>query len=169
MPPYPPIISSTVSTYLNQWLKLASGGRVVLHQHTNGGYQSFTVFKCKTCGDNWHVGDENFKGTGIPEVLQDWVKKHRHVCTKYTNPDVHHGICKMCGWPFGAHEQAWLKDAPAWAPVIPITSGQKPVKYWTGTNVPTTEPAPKGNPAYKELPLPIFKGRKFRDSDEGIS
>jgi len=138
----PATISNTMSTYLHQWVTVASGGRVSLSQQGAFGSKSFLVFKC-TCGDNWHVGTENFSSpTGVPEVLSDWVKKHRHVCTKYTNTHgISMGTCSMCGWPYGAHEDSW------------IGGEGKPI------------PAPRGHPAYKEKPLPTFKGRKFRDAD----
>lgn len=149
---YGPPISSTMITYLTQWLKLASGDRVHLAQRGSLGLSDFFVFKC-TCGDNWHVGAENFKGTGVPQVLEDWVKKHRHVCTKYTNTHgVSAGKCSMCGWPYGAHEDSWIKNpAPLW-----------------DMKVQTYENSPAPSSPHKQKPMQIFKGRKFRDSDEGV-
>lgn len=164
-------MTDTVSTYLHQWLKVASGDRVILSQHT-------TAFKCKACGCNRHVGDENFTGTGVPDVLQEWVKKHRHVCTKYTNTHgVTQGTCSMCGWPYAAHEQSWFKEQPAtsYIPKVP-TYSEKPKSYWAGTMVPITEPKPfQGGMANvvptvkKEQPLKIYSGRKFREIDSTVS
>ena len=128
-------LPSSVDTCLRQWLKVASGDRVYLFQHTSGMSYSYTVFKCRSCGDNWHVGNENFEGTGIPQTLKDWVNKHRHVCGKWV-PKFgleNTGSCRTCGWPYAAHDE--LKETVT-AQVISKTGSKK---------------------------LPEFTGRKFRD------
>lgn len=120
-----PAVSNNLEVYLNQWVKIASGDRVVLARGIalssytgNSGNSGYLVFKCTKCGDNWHVGVENFHGNIadpaagiIPSVLSDWVKKHRHVCKKYINSKlVSGGPCANCKWPYGAHEESWSKD-----------------------------------------------------------
>ena len=156
MPPYnPPTSSDTLSTYLNQWVSIASGGRVNLSGgvtlsggafYNNTGY---FIFRCTECKDNWHVGHENFYGnvadpaaTTIPSVLSEWVKKHRHICKKFSNPPaMSTGICQSCRWPYGAHEESWMK------PGLPTTSGT---------------PKPEEN---QNMTLRQFTGRKFRDAE----
>ena len=144
-------LSSTAEIYLKQWLKVASGDRVYLSQHTKGMYYSYTVFKCVACGDNWHVGDENFEGTQIPSVLKDWVHKHRHVCSKYKadSPDLKMP-CLTCKWPYGAHEESWQ-------PKIETDVLDKDGKVIPGMKWVTV----KGSKACETLPE--FTGRVFRD------
>lgn len=118
-------LSSSITTYLNQWLKIASGRRVVIQRHIHGWAGSdYIIFRCNTCMDNWHVGTEHFYSgkdpVGIPSVLQDWVAKHRHVCTKYINDKI--GECNKCGWPYEAHEQSWLDKK----------SCDPPKSFWVG-------------------------------------
>jgi hypothetical protein len=122
-----PAVSNNLEVYLNQWVKIASGDRVVLARGIalssytgNSGYtnKGYLVFKCTACGDNWHVGLENFHDNvtdpaaeTIPSVLSDWVKKHRHVCNKYFSSTAGiAGLCATCKWPYGAHEESWSKD-----------------------------------------------------------
>ena len=145
-------LSSTAEIYLKQWLKVASGDRVYLSQHTKGMYYSYTVFKCVACGDNWHVGDENFKGTQIPSVLKDWVHKHRHVCSKYKadSPDLKMP-CLTCKWPYGAHEESWLTP-----PKPTDDKGNIPGMKWVLSPVIKLE-------AEAGETLPEFTGRVFRD------
>lgn len=131
-----PNLSSTLGIYLTQWLKIASGERVVLnHKYYNFKQEEFLVFSCKKCKDNWHVGLENFKSEnaaiGIPSVLTDWVAKHRHVCTKYQGAAstgyLENSSCLTCQWPYKAHEQSWMaeveknQEQPA-----------KPKSFWVG-------------------------------------
>ena len=151
MPPYNPptsgmsvqvSLSDTVDMYLRQWLKVASGDRAILCRHTTGMSHSFTVFKCTTCSDNFHVGDENFMGTQIPQTLKDWVHKHRHVCSKYVDEKPGLNLCKSCGWPFGAHEEFWMAAAKE----VFDDSYQ--------------------SPSGAKLPLQEFTGRVFRDVEE---
>jgi hypothetical protein len=152
---------STLAIYLNQWVKVASGDRVKLHSGTSvslgGGQNSWYVFRC-VCGDNWHVGAENFIGTDavgntsdvIPSVLSDWVKKHRHVCAKFIG-DVPVGQpdrCYQCKWPYGAHEESWM------GPVK--TVNQETLVTPNTPNTPSTH-----------MTFVQSKGRKFRDEDEG--
>lgn len=152
--------------YLTQWLKVASGGRVYLAQKGAFGVNSFYVFRCSACQDNWHVGAENFvKYESVPQVLIDWVKKHRHVCTKYTNTHgVTAGTCSMCGWPYGAHEASWIDDTG----ISKIGAGS--LVIGNGTVGDEGVPPPKKwdvwEPKTKLQPLPIFKGRRFRDATD---
>jgi hypothetical protein len=155
---------TTLAVYLSQWLNTASNGKVRLTQRGMIGLSSFLVFKCE-CGDNWHVGVGEFKETNLPQHLIDWVKKHRHVCTKFHNQTATNtGVCQYCGWPYPAHEESWINNQTSEG--VPLHP--KYETFWEGSIVPTTQPAPKGHVAYKEKPLPTFKGRKFRDSDEGV-
>ena len=116
-------LSSSITTYLNQWLKIASGGRVTIHQHVHGWAGSdYIVFRCETCKDNWHVGVGQFYSVadpvGVPSVLQDWVNKHRHVCTKWvdgyglgageTHAGKYKSKCGKCEWPYAAHQESWI-------------------------------------------------------------
>ena len=135
----------TLGMYLSQYLKTASNERIVLVSKRTIGTKPFYIFKCKSCGDNWHVGEENFvNGTSVPQVLIDWVLKHRHVCYKYTNTrGVSYGNCSLCGWPYQEHD---------------------PILY---TRYYDAKPTPAPTPA-REKPLPIFKGRKFRDTEPDI-
>lgn len=163
--------SNTLAIYLTQYLKVASGSRVVLHQQGSmgssivGDVKSFFVFKCTVCQDNWHVGTENFTGSpwAVPEVLTDWVKKHRHVCNKYVNTHgVHVGTCSMCGWPYGAHSQSWedvvMPDGQTLGNfAAKPTEGKTLGKVWV--------PADKWPAPPLEKPLPTFKGRKFRETE----
>jgi hypothetical protein len=61
-----PAVSNNLEVYLNQWVKIASGDRVVLARgialSSYTGNSGYLVFKCTKCGDNWHVGVENFHG-----------------------------------------------------------------------------------------------------------
>ena len=164
-------LPSSVDTYLRQWLKVASGDRVYLFQHTSGMTNSYTVFKCQWCGDNWHVGGENFEGTQIPQTLKDWVNKHRHVCTKYksSSPDTHM-LCLTCKWPYGAHEESWMAKTPT------VNDPQDGIDAWEdATNVagkvkwilPPVKDGDKVSGAVKPgKTLPEFTGRKFRDVEE---
>jgi hypothetical protein len=148
-----------LAVYLTQYLKVASGDRVYLAQRGALGLSDWFVFKCKECTDNWHVGVENFKGLAIPQVLQDWVKKHRHVCNKYVNTHgVRVGICSMCGWPYGAHEISWWSDSKG---LPPNPEGKTLGMVWVPADKWPPAPAP---PEPKEKPLPTFKGRKFRET-----
>ena len=148
-------LPNSVEIYLRQWLKVASGDRVYLAQYTSGLSHNMTVFKCRTCGDNWHVGDENFEGTSIPSVLKDWVHKHRHVCSTYylgsgknTNSP-----CITCGWPYGAHEESWSQ------PKI-----EKDVLDKTGKVIPGMKwVAVRNSESVKSTTIPEFIGRVFRD------
>jgi len=151
-------LSDTVDMYLRQWLKVASGDRAILCRHTTGMSHSFTVFKCTTCSDNFHVGDENFMGTQIPQTLQDWVKKHRHVCSKFNGPGKTTGVCKSCGWPYPAHDESWMAKMPTVndpGADLDDIDGPYPWKV-KGTLVPVK--------AGKTLPE--FTGRKFRDVED---
>lgn len=111
-------LSQSLTTYLTKWLEVATKGNVVLSGHMIGAMQSMTIFKCKYCGQNWHVGDHLFKGPNvanpgqefIPTELQDWVKEHRHVCKKFNMQSFSNLInCATCNWPYGAHDESWLK------------------------------------------------------------
>ena len=126
-------LTSTLTTYLNQWLKVASKENVVLSRYVTGGLQNFIVFKCK-CGENWNVGENLFYSVadptfnyGIPSELQDWVKEHRHVCKKYKNsfPGAVHSDCDTCKWPYGAHEESWQEPKPKIVPPLPEVRGRK--------------------------------------------
>ena len=135
----------TLGMYLSQYLKTASNERIVLVSKRKLCAKPFYVFKCNSCGDTGHVGEENFvNGTSVPQVLVDWVLKHRHVCYKYTNTrGVSYGNCSLCGWPYQEHD---------------------PILY---TRYYDAKPTPAPTPA-REKPLPIFKGRKFRDTEPEI-
>jgi hypothetical protein len=159
---YPAILPSALSTYLNQWVKVASGDRVKLSGgmslsgsavSTNTGY---FIFRCEQCKDNWHVGHENFYGNikdpaaqTIPSVLSDWVKKHRHVCKKfvgYVQQD-NTGTCVSCKWPYGAHEESWAGQQV-------FDEKGKPLRF--------------ANPEWiakqpTNMKLKQFTGRKFRE------
>ncbi len=183
------IVPNNLMMYLNQWVKVASNGRIRVTygiKHSSWSYtgnSGYIVFKCAGCGDNWHVGLENFIGTGsvtpsevIPAVLSDWVKKHRHVCGKFKSDglaDPLSRVCMKCQWPFGAHEESWM-DVKAEAEKekevkysaygktfhgLPMKSGKaiQMYKYGNGA-VSGTEPQPP-----KVEVLPQFTGRKFRD------
>ena len=153
--------STSLMVYLTQYLKIASKGRVSVHSKGSFSGKEFLVFKC-TCGDNWHVGMENFdgllhggSGTSIPQVLIDWVIKHRHICTTYYASGGQ-GSCTHCGWPYAAHAESWSSES---------TEGTIPTKYWAGTTVPFDQPAPKGFFAspQKIKAAPTYSGRKFRE------
>jgi hypothetical protein len=156
---FDPTATSTMTTYLNQWVKIASGDRVFLSGGTSFtgafSHSGYLVFKCSQCGDNWHVGLENFSANGkdaVPAVLQDWVKKHRHVCKKFLNSVGTH-LCNSCKWPYGAHEESWINKA--------LVVGSKPNVWVTAYE----ERAPKETPAPKGMTLKQFTGRKFRDTE----
>jgi hypothetical protein len=155
----------SIFVYLTQWLKIASGDRVHLCQRGQVGLSDFLVFKCKVCKDNWHVGVENFNGTSIPQVLEDWVKKHRHVCSKYTNTHgVMMGTCSMCGWRFEEHPVTWGDYNVKYT-----DTSEKSVKEFNEKQIKAfneSQVESRIHTVYKEKPLPIFKGRKFRDSEE---
>jgi hypothetical protein len=140
--------STAVMTYLNQWLKVYTGGRVVLSHEVSGSI-NFLVFKC-TCGDNHHEGSQNFESvlhpTGIPWGLEQFCYKHRHICHKYATSSDVDGRCSMCGWPYDAHnKQEYMKQVGALVP----------------PPVPPHVPPPF--PLKKLEPLKIYTGRKFRD------
>jgi len=176
MPPYNTGMSvqvslpSAIDIYLRQWLKVASGDRVVLYQHTGGLSHSFTVFKCKTCGDNWHVGDNNFEGTQVPQTLKDWVTKHRHVCNNFKSAKAGQGLCTTCNWPFGAHEESWMAKTPTNDPQDGIDAWEdepeweKKAKATKWVLLPVKE-AVTAQVISKtgSKKLPEFTGRKFRD------
>jgi hypothetical protein len=161
---FDPTATSTLTTYLNQWVKIASGDRVTLNGGTSFSgafsHSGYLIFRCSQCKDNWHVGLENFSANrkdAVPAVLQDWVKKHRHVCKKFVEkypPGVfeHPGPCVTCKWPYGAHEESWMKDQVTAANVMDLkgTSGWPPVGW-----APATKAA--------DMTLKQFTGRKFRD------
>jgi hypothetical protein len=155
-------LPSTVEIYLRQWLKIVSGDRVYIHQHTNGLTHSYTVFKCRTCGDNWHVGDENFEGTQIPQTLKDWVTKHRHVCPKYSlsvglgGYDQNTKPCGVCHWPYGAHEESWLQSKTE-TDVLDKTGKVLPGMKWVVVR--------KSESVNTLTTIPEFTGRVFRDSE----
>ena len=168
MPPYNP--STTLITYLNQWVSIASGGRVKLAGgmtlsggavHNNTGY---FVFQCTECKDNWHVGHENFYGNvadpaaqTIPSVLSEWVKKHRHVCKKFNNPPaMSTGTCQSCKWPYGAHEQSWMG--------LPTTSGSQYAAFDKDGNIFGGIPG-YDHAVHVSMTLKQFTGRKFRDAE----
>ena len=83
----------------------------------------------------------------------------------------------MCGWPFGAHEQAWLKQQAAYTQMLDAPSkGASVLTIGNGT-VGDKSADPKwggyGNYSSREVkkiePHKIYKGRKFRDADnEGV-
>lgn len=144
MPVNPPTTStlSVLGTYLNHWVKIASGDRVKLSGGMNfsGTYSNtgYFIFKCEQCKDNWHVGHENFFGNvndpaaqTIPWVLSDWVKKHRHVCKKYKLAS--HLNCAECRWPYGAHEESWNTTLMTHATTSPQSAGESmTLKQFTG-------------------------------------
>ena len=144
-------LPSSVEIYLRQWLKVASGDRVIYARHTGGMWHSMTVFKCTQCGDNWHVGDENFEGTSIPSVLKDWVYKHRHVCSKFNPVVAQPSLCQSCSWPYGAHEESGSQPKIE-TDVLDKTDGVIPGMKWVTV---------KGSKACETLPE--FTGRVFRD------
>jgi len=149
-------LPSTVDMYLRQWLKVASGDRVVLYQYTRGLSHSFAVFKCKTCGDNWHTSEENFEGTQIPQTSKDWVTKHRHVCNEWRcwgAPEHKDGLCRACKWPYGEHEGSWMGETPSMNQIK-----AKIISEVTKALYPIPEP--------KNKSLPEFTGRKFRDVEK---
>jgi len=168
MPPY----HNTLSAYLHQWVRIASGNRVSLSSdvallgaavHTNTGY---FIFKCSECKDNWHVGHENFHGNvqdpsaeTIPHVLSEWVKKHRHICKKFNNPPATNtGTCNTCKWPYGAHEESWMK------PGLPMTPGvQTQIYDYNTMGSPAEGMWTNSTPAPKGMTLRQYTGRKFRD------
>jgi hypothetical protein len=177
--------SLTLTMYLNQWVKIASGDRVKLTggivlpvnplSTINTGY---FVFRCTECQDNWHVGHENFKGNvqdpstvvTVPSVLADWVKKHRHVCKKFTNPPATStGVCQSCKWPYGAHEESWSGQQVfdetgkplqgmkwGYGGDLPMKSGGQSQTYMFDGSAPTPP----------SMTLKQFTGRKFRDVEE---
>jgi hypothetical protein len=157
-------VGGTLRIYLNQWVKIASGNRVVLHGGVDvgpslSGNTGYLIFKCTQCQDNWHVGHENFHGNindpaaeTIPSVLSDWVKKHRHVCNKFNNPPATiTGSCQSCMWPYGAHEESWMG-----VPGYDHTVTKSFLASLDQKNFP-----PK--PIDKSMTLKQFTGRKFRD------
>jgi len=172
-------LPSAIDIYLRQWLKVASGDRVVLYQHTGSLSHSFTVFKCKTCGDNWHVGDNNFEGAQVPQTLKDWVTKHRHVCSKWKwfgSNTPHTGVCVTCGWPYGAHEESWMTKTPETPKTPTVNDPQDGIDAWEDEpewvkKAKATKwvllPVKGGDKApivkATSKPLPEFTGRKFRD------
>jgi hypothetical protein len=163
------LVGGTLRIYLNQWVKIASGHRVVLaggvdlNTTYNTGNTGYLVFKCTQCYDNWHVGNENFYNAAdpaaqtVPSVLQDWVKKHRHVCNKFNNPPATStGICQSCTWPYGAHEESWMTAKPD------IQWGDTPTKSFMASLDQKNFP-PK--PTDESMTLKQFTGRKFRDTE----
>ena len=144
-------LPNSVEIYLRQWLKVVSGDRVYLAQYTSGLSHNMAVFKCRTCGDNWHVGDENFEGTSIPSVLKDWVYKHRHVCSKFNPVVAQPSLCQSCSWPYGAHEESWSQPKIE-TDVLDKTGEVIPGMKWVTV---------KGSKACETLPE--FTGRVFRD------
>jgi len=159
----PPKSNSTLGTYLNQWVNIASGGRVKLSGGMNLSSASvYTntgcfIFICTQCKDNWYVGPENFHGNvqdpaaeTSPSVLSDWVKKHRHVCKKF-KPWQPLPTCFDCKWPYGAHEESWAQ--------LPMMAGGQSAYFDKDGNS-------LGGPAPKGMTLKQFTGRKFRDTEE---
>ena len=77
----------------------------------------------------------------------------------------------MCGWPFAAHDkELWMKQhteaqEAAYAAAYNgwVEKQSKPVSYWEGTYVPTTQPNP--HPSKKIEPLKMYTGRKFREEE----
>jgi hypothetical protein len=169
-------LPNAMTLYVTQWLKVASGERVYIANHVSGMNMNFTVFKCKECQDNLHVGDENFADDKIPASLQKWVSEHRHVCQKFmfTNgllAPYHDGLCNTCHWPYGAHEESWLADPKnnVLAPVNPEGTLQN--QKWMMVTVEAAKSA--AMKLYEErleqekketakLTLPEFTGRVFR-------
>lgn len=133
------VSTNSLTTYLTQWLKTATKGNVALMSQMTGLAQKFYVFKCIRCLQNWHVGEQLFIGLddyAIPSELQDWVKDHRHVCKKYINTNAGiQGPC-TCGWPFGAHEESWIK--PAMLPLDEFKAKwqeQQAKNFWNGNGL----------------------------------
>lgn len=88
--PYP-------SAYLKQWLQTA--GDTVEFRYIQGAANPFWVFKCKKCGQNWHMGIELFPtNETIPYDLQVFVKDHLHkaACSKFIPDAVLDKICQTC-------------------------------------------------------------------------
>src|SRR5271156_6785389 len=117
-----PTYYTNLTIYLNQWVKVASGDRVKLIsgiKHPVGSNSGYLVFKCVHCQDNWNVGLDHFQPSGsqgpvVPSVLQDWVKKHRHVCKKYQGfTQTPTNVCFSCKWPYGAHDESWMEAKSA--------------------------------------------------------
>lgn len=169
--------SADIMTPLRKWVEISAGGNVYISNRVVGHTLDFLVFKCSYCSANLHEGVLNFAGGGIPKGVIDFCKQHRHVCAKFTNANgvgytnvegraVTH-TCADCKWPFDAHDKdIWMSQVKAKELKSEgVWKQPKPLTYWSGTNISTELPAPKGHLAYVRPmePVKIYSGRKFRE------